>query len=78
MPEREVHIERLNIRLPGYLKDKGQDIGQDVANKLSTKLPGDFKAKHSGSHNLYVKLSNDTTPGQIPGLITEAIIKVLV
>jgi len=74
MPDQEIYIEELKIRIPGEYKKDAEEIGRDVSRYLAELLPDSMRGRKQETLNLSVNIPRETSGSQMARTIAETII----
>ncbi len=74
MPEQDVHIEKLTLRLPGNNPTEAQRVAEEVTRRLSENLPASVRNSRMDRLNLKVTIPAGTPPESMADFIAESIL----
>jgi len=78
MPDKEVSIEEMKLRVPGLNKMEAEEIGKEVMRQVAESIPPSFQNKRLDAVDIKVNISQGASRNEMTKLIAEAILKGLV
>ena len=77
MPDKEVNIEEMKLRVPGLNKMEAEEIGKEVMRHVAENIPASKQSRRIDNLELKVMIPEGVSGSSMANIISKLILKVL-